>query len=115
VVYNVSNGRIGYARRSNASKSAWIDILLLRGLLLYPSIAVLTYWSIETNGSLIFEKVKGRMKRRKYSVPMKNVEDVERHQREGRFCWLDLTQQGLSHLQEAPSEAWRANVRAAIY
>ena len=54
VVYNVFNGRIGYERpRTMANKSAWINILFLRGLLLYPSIAVLTYWFIQTNGYVI--------------------------------------------------------------
>lgn len=54
VVYNVFNGRIGATRpRSSANKSAWVGVLFLRGLLLYPSIAVLTYWAVETNGYLL--------------------------------------------------------------
>lgn len=54
VVYNVFNGRIGAARpRTSANKSAWVSVLYLRGLLLYPSIGVLTYWAIQTNGYLL--------------------------------------------------------------
>jgi hypothetical protein len=54
VVYNVFNGRIGATRpRSSANKSAWVSILYLRGLLLYSSIAVLTYWAVQTNGYLL--------------------------------------------------------------
>jgi hypothetical protein len=50
VVYNIFNGRRGRDRLSLARKSAWDNILFLRGFLIYPSILVITYWSIQWNG-----------------------------------------------------------------
>jgi hypothetical protein len=53
VVFNVFNRRIGYDQLSLAKKNAWAGLLYLRGLLLYPSIAVLTYYSVQWSGLVL--------------------------------------------------------------
>jgi hypothetical protein len=54
VVFNIFNGRSRYGLpMPSARKTAWAGVLYLRGLLLYPSIAVLTYWFIQINGYAI--------------------------------------------------------------
>ncbi|MGI9068572.1 MAG: hypothetical protein ACR2HX_19490 [Pyrinomonadaceae bacterium] len=72
VVFNIFNGRSRYGLPvSSGHKTGWASILYLRGLLLYASIAVLTYWAVQTNGyamgilaglgALIFKSMVNRM------------------------------------------------------
>jgi hypothetical protein len=49
VVFNVYNGRSTHGLPV-PHKDTWGGLLILRGILLYPSIAVLTYWSVQTMG-----------------------------------------------------------------
>jgi hypothetical protein len=49
VVFNVFNGRSTYGLPV-PHKDTWGAILFLRGLLLYPSILVLTYWAVQSMG-----------------------------------------------------------------
>jgi hypothetical protein len=53
VIYNVFNGRRGYHKpQMDTNRNVWSGVLYLRGLLLYPSIAFLTYWAIGRSGIL---------------------------------------------------------------
>ena len=49
VVFNVFNGRSKYGLPV-PHKTAWAAILYLRGLLIYPAIVLLTYWSVQSMG-----------------------------------------------------------------
>ena len=51
VIFNVFNGRAGGQQpRTDLNKTIWSGVLSLRELLLYPSIIILTYWAMQTNG-----------------------------------------------------------------
>jgi len=46
LIFNIYNGRRASQAQTAESKANWSAILFLRGLLLYPSIILITYWYI---------------------------------------------------------------------